>query len=849
MKARLAIIIMALGCLGPGPRRLFSASPTASEEARRWVGAKFLGQPPLTPDQGYLLVYIRRGGLDRNSVKGKPLLIGTHQFKGGLHFSAGKVVVHLPRAAQTLEAVVGADGNRDDLGFGGRGSFVLSVNAQGSELYHSKVMHEGMDGVPIHVNLNGAKEFTLELKPVGAKNPWDSLLWDQADWAEARVTLEDGGSVALADLPSGPLPSPYTVEPPFAFRYGDVPSSVLLKTWEFSRTERRLDSNRTQYVLTYRDPRTDLVVRCEAIAYADFPTVEWIVYFKNEGMKDTPILEQIQALDTGFERGPEGEFMLHHANGGHAEHTDFEPLETPLGPRANERLAAGTGRATDKHLCYFNVQWPGQVARASSEVMAKMAMAQGVIIGLGWPGHWAAEFTRDEGRELRVRAGQELTHFKLLPGEEVRGPLVALQFYDGEWIRAQNVWRRWMMAHNLPRIDGKLPPFQLAAEPGMVTDIMQDANEQNMRALLDRYLEERIPLDYWWMDAGWYPFKEDWSKVGTWDPDPQRFPHGLKPITDYAHSKGIQSIVWFEPERVAPGTWLDENHPEWLLGNGGRNKLLYLGNPDAWHWLVEHISAQIKDQGIDFYRQDFNFDPLPIWRANDAEDRQGITEIRHVTGYLAYWDELRRRFPRLRIDTCASGGRRDDLETLRRAVPLWRSDDVWAPTAMQNMNYGMAMWIPYFGTGIIDVDPYSFRSDMTPAVLLELDVRRKDLDYDTLRRMCSQWRTISEYYYGDYYPMTEYSTEDDAWAAWQFNRPETGDGMVQVFRRPASPFEAARFPLRGLQVNARYTVTNLDAAGSVEFTGRELMGQGLAVTLKNRGEAAVIVYKRINAIP
>ena len=67
-------------------------------------------------------------------------------------------------------------------------------------------------------------------------------------------------------------------------------------------------------------------------------------------------------------------------------------------------------------------------------------------------------------------------------------------------------------------------------------------------------------------------------------------------------------------------------------------------------------------------------DPLSFWRDNDAEDRQGITEIRHVEGYLAYWDELRRRHPEMLIDTCASGGRRNDLETLRRAVPLLRSD-------------------------------------------------------------------------------------------------------------------------------------------------------------------------------
>ena len=680
---------------------------------------------------------------------------------------------------------------------------------------------------------SGAKEFTLELKPVGARNPWDSAEWDQADWAEARVTLGDGSTIALADLPAGPSPAPYTVGPPFAFRYGDQPSSELLRTWEFNRTERRLDSNRTEYVLSYRDPRTGLVVRCEATAYTDFPTVEWTVYFKNEGTEDTPILEQIQALDTQFARRPEGEFILHHDKGSQTSPTDFQPLETLLGPRADERIVAGSGRPTSQQLSYFNVAWPGR----------------GVIIGLGWPGAWAAQFSRDEGTGLRIRAGQELTHFRLHPGEEVRGPLVAMQFYEGDWIGAQNVWRRWMIAHNLPRVDGKLPAPELAGEPGIVTNVMMDANESNMRDLLDRYLEERIPLDYWWMDAGWYPFRTGWWNTGTWEPDPQRFPRGLRAITDYAHSKGIQSIVWVEPERVEAGTWLAEKHPEWLLGQDGKDKLLYLGNPDAWHWLVEHVSGLIKEQGIDYYRQDFNFDPLPIWRANDAEDRQGITEIHHVMGYLAYWDELRRRFPHLRIDTCSGGGGRDDLETLRRAVPLWRSDYTYATTAMQNLTYGIAMWIPYYGTGINRVDPYSFRSDMCPAVVLQIDIRRKDLDYGSLRRMCSQWRTIAEYYYGDYYPLTAYNTSEDTWAAFQFDRPESGDGMVEVFRRPGSPFEAARFPLRGLPPTARYTVTNLDVAGSQELTGRELMEQGLHVTLKNRGESAIIVYKRMKATP
>ena len=39
---------------------------------------------------------------------------------------------------------------------------------------------------------------------------------------------------------------------------------------------------------------------------------------------------------------------------------------------------------------------------------------------------------------------------------------------------------------------------------------------------------------------------------------------------------------------------------------------------------------------------------------------------------------------------------------------------------------------------------------------------------------------------GDYYPLTSYSLQPDHWIAWQFNRPETGDGVVQAFRRPSA---------------------------------------------------------------
>jgi len=54
----------------------------------------------------------------------------------------------------------------------------------------------------------------------------------------------------------------------------------------------------------------------------------------------------------------------------------------------------------------------------------------------------------------------------------------------------------------------------------------------------------------------------------------------------------------------------------------------------------------------------------------------GITEIRHIEGLYALWDRIRAAHPNVLIDNCAGGGRRIDLETLRRATVLSRSDVV-----------------------------------------------------------------------------------------------------------------------------------------------------------------------------
>jgi len=84
---------------------------------------------------------------------------------------------------------------------------------------------------------------------------------------------------------------------PFSFVYGGKPSKELLKAWQRTEKTENFDACRTRRIVEYTDPATKLQVRCEAILYHDFPTVEWTLYFKNTGAADSPILENVQALD------------------------------------------------------------------------------------------------------------------------------------------------------------------------------------------------------------------------------------------------------------------------------------------------------------------------------------------------------------------------------------------------------------------------------------------------------------------------------------------------------------------------------------------------------------------------
>jgi alpha-galactosidase len=288
---------------------------------------------------------------------------------------------------------------------------------------------------------------------------------------------------------------------------------------------------------------------------------------------------------------------------------------------------------------------------------------------------------------------------------------------------------------------------------------------------------------------------------------------------------------------------------------GEWSKLFRLHDQQARRWLTDYIDAQISAGQVRWVRWDFNLEPLGFWRRNDAPDRQGITEIQHIEGLYAMWDELRARHPGLVIDLCASGGRRIDLEALTRGIPLWHSDMQCTGkpslSADQLQNAGLWRWVPMHGCGNFAYEPaYAFRSAMTAGNILapgNPQGRLSTADADTaeaVQQTVAIYRKLRPYMVGDFYPLFPHSDSEEVWFGYQFDRPDLKAGAAILFRRGKSKDTKMAVPLRGLDARRNYEVSFEDTPDKKTVPGATL--SALPVEILPSPGPAIVYYRARN---
>jgi alpha-galactosidase len=760
------------------------------------------------------------------SVNNEPLVLANRSFRSGLGTHAdSEIRVRLPPGAKRLTGWAGINDTPGTRAYAK--ALVFSIESGGRELWRSGEQRVTDAPARVDIQLGGCREFTLRVQGPDISHA-------HAVWADLKAPLANGKTALIGGSTC--------LDTGFSFRYDGVSAENLLAVWSLKKQRLPEKDGVILHRITRTDPKTGLALICEIKEYTRFPVAEWGLRFKNTSKKKTPILEAIRSLDITHDLGP---FLyLNHWIGDYYSADGYEPFRSPLAHGEEYRFAPYGGRPTNCAFPYYNLE--------------SAAAQRGLIVVVGWSGQWFAAFKGNS-----ITAGQELTHFRLLPGEEARTPLSLLMFYRGDRARSRNLWRRWFLAHNLPRPGGELMKPHLACAATDEGEEFTGATEESQIRYISKFTERGIKPDVWWIDAGWYPCRDEkgerrWVRTGTWEPDPERFPRGLKPVSDHAAKAGADLLLWFEPERVTAGSKFEVEHPEWLLGLDF-HRLLNLGEPTCRQWLTNHVCRLIRKNGIKIYRQDFNTEPLGYWRLNEPADRQGMTENLYVQGYLQYWKDLLKRNPGLWIDSCASGGRRNDLETMRLGVPLHYSDYGYGDHPVKlAFHSAMFEWIPYFkectlswdlaGNTRFDpqVDSYSFHCGMAPMLFATLDIRRDDYDYALAAKMIGIWRRVADLILeGDYYPLTPYHRSPDQWVARQFDRPEEGRGFIQGIRLPAAVPDTLTVYPRGLQAEAVYHIENPETGETRDLTGAALQQQGFAITLPKRA-GAVWVYQKMN---
>jgi alpha-galactosidase len=259
---------------------------------------------------------------------------------------------------------------------------------------------------------------------------------------------------------------------PISFSLDGKPLAGIPEAWRPVVRRRRIDANIVETVFEGREAQSGLSLRVECVEYADYPVIEWTAWLTHDGKQPAPIVSDLQALDTTFAGASP---VVYHGNGDFGSVEGYTPQKTLLGTGDVLRFAPSGGRACDGAFPYYRIGFEGW----------------GVSLAIGWPTQWAVQF---EGRVdgIQIRAGQEKTNLRLLPGESIRTPRMTVLTWSGDGTRAVNLWRRWYLAHILPRPDGQPLKPLLACAATDEGEEFTAATEENQIRYIGKFKERGI---------------------------------------------------------------------------------------------------------------------------------------------------------------------------------------------------------------------------------------------------------------------------------------------------------------------------------------------------------------------
>lgn len=628
----------------------------------------------------------------------------------------------------------------------------------------------------------------------------------------------------------------------------------------------RWDTTNLQFVQSHEDGSVDgirhtvfdfqgpgFTVEEHVLAYEGSSLSEVWQTIRNDG--DAPIrLERIDTLSITI---PNIDMQLLSFTGRWG--SEFEPHRYSLGKEIilHADLQSRSGRSSKGNHPWF------ALTRRDGHVLSASVV---------WSGNWIFRF-EPLGRDgYQISGGlNDWEFFKdLQPGQSMDSPAVVLTL-GGNLNQVSQQYARVGRKHWYPRneLSSRAPVEWNHWWPYEDAEINEEVFARNV-VEAEKMGFEVCTLDAGWFgpsDAGtfWEHYRGDWHLVNQ-----DRFPSGLRALSDQVHARGMKFGIWCEIEGLGEKAQVAIDHPDYVAQrNGERLGYVCFGNPAVQDWAYATLARLITEYNADWIKIDFNLDPAAGCNRTDHGHGAGDGLFEHYLGYYRVMGRIREDFPHVVLENCSSGGLRIDLAIMRYTFMAFLSDPDWAVHDLQIFWGASTMLAPnvllhwtYSHWRNLNPPPYQIFDPRDPNLTVKtwdyysrismlglygLSQRLPDLP-DWLWQRAEQnnriykeqvRRFVKE---ADLYRLTEQPRRDgtgERWPAFQYSLPDKSEHLLFIFRLPGAPAERS-IRLQDLDPARTYTVRGLEGEFEHTTTGRTLMEDGLHLDTLGEEESVLL---------
>jgi alpha-galactosidase len=685
---------------------------------------------------------------------------------------------------------------------------------------------------------------------VNERGELQHLYWGNRIGAEEFNSAHSLPEWASFDLSTTTTPQEYAgwgaglyVEPALKATFANGNREVVLHYVEHKLKNDDLE-------ITLKDEESALFVHLHYRVYPDNGIIERSARIENR-TSDMVMLESAQSA--AWTLPPDRSYRLHYLTGRWAGEWQIQSEKLQIGKRVIESRRGSTGNEANP---WFAIDRAGETDENHGPVW---------FGELGWSGSWRFTIERTSSDQCRVVGGFNPFDFgyRLAPGESLETPPFFAGFTSGGLGEASRILHRFQVEQILP--GGPQPRLRpILYNSWEATEF--NVNEAGQMALADK--AARLGVERFVVDDGWFAQRNsDHAGLGDWYVNPQKFPHGLKPLIDRVHSLGMDFGLWVEPEMVNPDSDLYRKHPDWVMNfpgrprTEGRNQLvLNLARDDVKEYVFNWLDRLVSDNDIALLKWDYNRNwSEPGWPEAPLADQKKIW-VRYIQNLYEILDRLRSKHPRLEIEGCSGGGARVDLGMLRRVDQVWPSDNTDALDRLTIQNgftqaytpHVMMAWVTDVPNGIDRrVTPLAFRFlvAMTGSLGIGGNLNKwTDDEIATASKMISFYKQIRPTVQDGKLFRLGSPMESD-FSAMQYISNDSQQAVVFAFLHSQQFGRSTPLLyLEGLSEDATYSVTTMDGKlqeQAEKLSGAYLMHHGIQLRLRGDYDATAIRFDRV----